>query len=94
MAKSIMQEEKECYICHTTQNLEKHHVFGAAYRKKSERDGLTVYLCHNHHNEPPEGVHHNRKNMDALRAHAEKLWLDWYGKTIDEFIQEYGRNYL
>ena len=25
--------------------LEKHHIFGGAYRKKSEKYGLTVYLC-------------------------------------------------
>lgn len=91
---SILQQEKECLVCGTTSMLERHHVFGGAYRKKSERDGLTVYLCHYHHNEPPEGVHHNRQNMDKLRQWAEKLWLIHYDKTIDDFIKEYGRNYL
>lgn len=69
-------------------------VFGGANRKKSERDGLTVYLCKYHHNLAPEGVHHNRKNMDALRAKGQQVWQDHYGKTIDDFIKEYGRNYL
>lgn len=92
--KSILQSDKECFICKTTQWLELHHVFGGANRKRSEKDGLTVYLCHYHHNEPPQGVHHNRKNMDRLRAYAEKKWLEHYGKTVEEFIKVYGRNYL
>lgn len=94
MSKSIISNEKECFICHTTQMLERHHIFGSAYRKKSEKDGLWVYLCKRHHNLSPDGVHQNRENMDKLRAHAEKLWLTWYDKTIDDFIREYGRNYL
>lgn len=92
--KSILQNEKECFVCKTTIWLELHHVFGGANRKRSEKDGLTVYLCHYHHNEPPQGVHHNRKNMDSLRAYAEKKWLEHYGKTVEEFIKAYGRNYL
>ena len=94
MAKSIMQEERECFICHTSQWLEKHHCIGGAYRKKSEKDGLWVYLCHYCHNEPPYGVHHNRKNMDKLRSKAQQAWQDHYNKTKDDFIREYGRNYL
>lgn len=94
MADSIMQEEKECYVCGTIHCLERHHVFGGAYRKKSERDGLTVYLCHWHHNEPPYGVHHNRENMDRLRARAQAVYMKVNGATVEDFIREYGRNYL
>lgn len=94
MAKSIMQEEKECFICKTTHWLEKHHCFGGAYRSKSEKDGLTVYLCHFHHNEPPYGVHHNRRNMDWLRKRAQITYMERYGATVEDFIREYGRSYL
>ena len=94
MSKSIMQDEKECFICGTTHWLEKHHIFGGAYRKKSERDGLTVYLCHYHHNEPPDGVHHNRRGMDYLRAKGQEAYMKRYGATVEDFIREYGRNYL
>ena len=94
MAKSIMQEEKECFICKTTHWLECHHIFGGAYRSKSERDGLTVYLCHFHHNEPPYGVHHNRYNMDWLRGLGQKAYMEHYGATTEDFIRAYGRNYL
>ena len=58
--KSIMQGQKRCLICRSPY-VEKHHVFGAANRQNSEKYGLTVWLCHKHHNEPPEGVHFNRR---------------------------------
>ena len=94
--KSIMQdlEERACYLCGRSWMLEHHHVFGGANRKKSERDGLVVLLCHDCHNEPPLGVHHNRERMDALRREGEKAWMKAYGKTKTDFILEYGRNYL
>lgn len=64
MAKSILQSDKECYLCRkrynlrTTRGLEEHHIlFGRGRRELSERYGLKVWLCHNHHNEPPLGVH-------------------------------------
>ena len=63
--KSIMQGQKRCLICRSPY-VEKHHVFGAANRQNSEKYGLTVWLCHKHHNEPPEGVHFNRRFMDEL----------------------------
>nr|DAV56310.1 MAG TPA: Recombination enhancement, RecA-dependent nuclease [Caudoviricetes sp.] len=93
---SIVQsfDGKRCFMCGTTSRIERHHIFGGAYRKKSEREGLVVYLCHECHNEPPNGVHHNRSNMDWLRAIGQKSWMGHYGKTADDFIKEYGRNYI
>ena len=44
-----MYRERECFLCGRNgadDPLDKHHIFGGAYRKKSERYGLTVYLCH------------------------------------------------
>lgn len=47
MSKSILQSEKECFMCGTVLNLERHHViFGTAGRKISDKLGLTVWLCH------------------------------------------------
>lgn len=37
--KSILQSDKECFMCGTTYNLERHHViFGTAYEDKHSRD--------------------------------------------------------
>ena len=50
--KSILQDEKECYICKTTSGLHLHHVFFGTYRRKqSDKYGVTVCLCQKHHME-------------------------------------------
>ena len=67
MSRSILSNEPKCFMCGSTVWLERHHVFGASNRKKSEKYGLWVYLCHNCHNEPPNGVHHNAERMRWLQ---------------------------
>lgn len=81
MAKSILQNTKECYICRTWYNcrtlngLELHHIFpGTARRAISDRLGLTVWLCHRHHNEPPLGVHYNASSMMTLQDDARAVY--------------------
>ena len=42
---SIIQSNKECYVCKTTLNLHRHEVFfGKANRKKSIEDGLNLCI--------------------------------------------------
>ena len=92
--KSILQDEKECYICHSTQNLHLHHVFyGTANRKLSDIDGCFVYLCQYHHT-GGAGVHFNRDIDLHLKRECEKAWLVKYDKTEKDFINRYGKNYL
>ena len=50
--------------------MEKHHIFGAANRKKSEKYGLTVDLCHWCHNEPPDGAHFSAATAQALHEYG------------------------
>lgn len=91
--KSILQSEKECYICGAKTNLECHHIFaGNPLRKISEQNGFKVYLCRLCHNEPPNGVHFNRKNMDALKAECQRKFEETH--TRKEFMKLIGRNYL
>lgn len=94
MAKSILQTEQECYFCGTTIWLEEHHVFGAANRKKSEKYGLKVWLCHAHHNEPPNGVHFNASVSLWLKATAQRKAMDYYRWDADTFRSILGKNYL
>ena len=92
--KSILQEEKCCYICGTTRDLHLHHVmYGTANRRLSDEDGLTVYLCQRHHT-GMAGVHFNKKIDLTLKAKAEEAYLETYNKTIEDFIARYGKNYL
>ena len=92
---SIIQEDTDrCFICHSRHWLEYHHVFGASCRKKSDRLGLVVRLCHYCHNEPPNGVHHNREARSELQAYAQQKAMEQYGWSIEDFIKEFGKNYL
>lgn len=95
MAKSIMQDEKKCYICGSHNWLEEHHIFGGnPNRKLSERNGLKVWLCHYCHNEPPNGVHHNAEINHQLKAEAQKAAMLYYGWDENTFRQIFGKNYL
>lgn len=95
MTKSIIQDEKVCYRCGTPFGLHKHHcIEGTGRRKHSEEDGLWVWLCGRHHNLSNEGVHFNKAFDMALKKTAEARWLYVYGKTIEDWIKRYDRNYL
>ena len=85
-----MQEHRECWHCHTTLTLEAHHCMGGANRPLSERYGLKVYLCHEHHT-GGTGVHFNKILMDKLRREAQKRFEQIYSR--EEFIRLFGRNY-
>jgi hypothetical protein len=72
----------------------RHEVFFGFNRQKSIRDGLVVFLTPNMHNMSCYGVHQNRELDLTLKKIGEEAWLEYYGKTINDFIKEYGRNYL
>ena len=81
---SVIQDKKECYFCPATQELEDHHIFGSkGNRKLSEKYGLKVWLCKEHHDE----VHEGGKKMDELhkvgqRKFEEKHTREQYRKTF------------
>ena len=76
----MIQVEKECYICGTTHNLENHHLFLSANRKVSEKYGLTVWLCHYHHQDHKEGVHHNKELMQKLHEVGQRYYEESLGR--------------
>ena len=92
MLKSIISNEKRCYECGRFTNLQIHHcLHGTANRKLADEDGLTVYLCYKCH----KVLHEKSKEMDLKYMRlAERAFLDFYNKTIEEFIERYGKNYL
>ena len=84
----------ECFICGCYGVVERHHIFGGALRKKSERYGLVVTLCHSCHNAPPYGVHHNAKAMQKLHEYGQRKAMAENGWNIDDFRREFYKNYL
>ena len=96
MNKSIIKNDRKgvCYLCKRHTQTERHHIFGGSNRTKADKDGLTVHLCHWCHNEQPNGVHQNRENALKLKQMGEITWCEYYGKSVTDFIKEYGKNYL
>lgn len=102
MSKSILNTTKYiCYRCGAYGCTEKHHILGGtANRKKSEEDGLWVYLCHSCHNEPPDGAHFSRKTAQWLHKAGQEAYE---GKKIqdgmtpkearEDFRKRYGKSY-
>ena len=83
--------DDQCFFCHSHTWLEVHHVFGGAYRKKSEKYGFKVTLCHYCHNEPPDGVHFNKDRRNYLKRIYQAKFEETH--TREEFIAEFGKSY-
>lgn len=92
-----MYTGRSCWLCGrngTAEPLDKHHIFGGAYRKKSEKYGLTVYLCHGScHIFGEKAVHSCRETMDELHRYGQKMAMERMGWTKEDFMREFGRNY-
>ena len=91
---SIIQKEARCYVCGTSQNIHIHEVFFGKNRQISIEDRCCVYLCGRHHNQSNDGVHFNHDLDLQLKRTMEDKWLEYYDKTIEDFIRRYGRNFL
>jgi hypothetical protein len=91
---SVIQQEKECYVCRTTQGLHSHHIFsGTANRKQSEVYGMKVWLCGRHHNLSNEGVHFNKELDTHLKQVAQRRYEELYGNR-ESFRTVFGKSYL
>ena len=89
MTDSIMQDGKYCYVTGRTDHLDKHHVYGAANRKQSERYGCWVWLTHDVHM-----AAHQRQTeiLTQLRQECQEAFEAIHGH--DKFMQVFGKNYL
>lgn len=92
MSKSIISNERECYVCHTPMNLHKHHIFFGPNRQNSEKYGCWVYLCAWHHNMSNEGVHFNRLLDVELKREAQKRFEELH--SHEEFMRIFGKNWI
>lgn len=84
----------KCFICGRECHTERHHIFGGSNRKKSEKYGLVVDLCHTCHNEPPDGVHFNKDRMQALHEYGQRKAMREQNWTKQDFMREFHANYL
>ena len=91
--KSILQENKECFVCKKTQNLHLHHIFFGKNRKISDKNGFVCYLCYEHH-EGQTGVHN--KNGNCLDDYLKKTCQERFERlhSREEFRKLIGKSYL
>lgn len=90
----MIQKSKECYVCHAKTGLERHHIiFGTSGRRRSEKYGLCVWLCQEHHR-GTFGVH--GKNGTALnkklKETAQRAFEEQYSHS--EWMAIFHKNYL
>ena len=73
--------------------VERHHIFGASNRNRSEKYGFVVPLRPDLH---PNGANAGKdaKSIDIkLKTMAQEYYEEHYGTRAD-FIKEFGRSYL
>lgn len=90
--------EKKCFLCGRNgrgDRLEKHHIFGGAYRQKSDKYKLTVWLCGNRcHRDGEYSAHKNPKIALYLHQYGQRKVMETQGWDISRFIEEFGKNYI
>ena len=99
MAKSILQDDnKKCFLCGMNANIEAldcHHIYVSSNSKKIEQYVLKVYLHHRKcHIFGKNSVHQNADVSNQLKAHAQKVAMQFYGWDVNTFRQIFGKNYL
>lgn len=95
---SIIQHGKYCWLCGANGNgepLDKHHVFGGANRSRSEKYGLTVWLCHGKcHIFGENAAHRSRESRERLQEAGQRAAMECYGWDAEQFRIEFGKSYL
>lgn len=89
---------RECFLCGANGNgdpLERHHIFGGANRKLSEKYGLVVYLCGNScHRNGDYAAHRNSDTAALLHRYGQAKAMREQGWTAEQFRDVFGKNYL
>lgn len=86
------REPHNCYICGRFGKMQNHHmIHGNGRRNLADEDGLCVWLCMECHSR----LHSTGAHDLELKQEAERRWMmDNPEKTIEDFIERYGKNYL
>ena len=91
-SKSIIQEDTNyCYVC-GRYGTEKHHcIYGNANRRLSDKYGLVIGLCYEHHR-GNTGVHFNRELDLTMKRVAQRRFNEVYPEL--DFLAVFGKSYL
>lgn len=78
-----------CVICGAKKD-HLHEVFFGRNRINSIKYGLVIPLCTSHHVE----IHKNREWQEYWHVVAQKRFMEYYHKSIDEFVDIFKISYL
>lgn len=88
---SILTNDLEhCIICGAKKDHLHEVFFGTGNRTNSMKFGCVIPLCCAHHIE----MHKNKEWQDYWHIVGQKKFMEYYHKSIDKFIDVFGRNYL
>ena len=87
---------RKCWLCGATGgSLDRHHIFGGSNRKKSEKYGLVVDLCHDRcHIFGKEAAHQNAETMQKLHEYGQRKAMEEQGWTVEDFRRVFGKSYI
>ena len=86
--RSIVQDSKVCLFCLKEEPMHKHHIYEGHNRQRSEKNGLFVYLCPEHH----RLAHEDGRYEKLLKRHGQRMFEKTH--TRDAFVRLIGKNYL
>ena len=89
--------DRYCFLCGKNgaqDRLERHHIFGGANRRLSEKYGLVVYLCGARcHRNGKNAAHRNKDTMRLLHIHGQRKAMSENGWTEEQFRELFGKSY-
>jgi hypothetical protein len=93
-APSLMQRDQRCYICGHDGHNHRHEVFGGGLRQKSKRLGMWCHLCPTCHQNGRKAAHKDSATANWLKRKAQQAAMDRYRWSAEDFINQFGKNYL
>lgn len=91
---SVFTDDMDTCIFTGSPYVERHHIYGAFNRKKSEDFGFVVPLRYDLH---PNGARANPKYAKEMDEHLKKTAQEYFESvygTREEFMEIFGRSYL
>ena len=87
----ISKYQDTCFLCGSHKQVEIHHIYNGALRRKSTKYGLVVPLCYECHR-GQHGVHNDHEKMMYLKRIGQTLFERYYPN--EDFLKVFHKNYL
>ncbi len=86
---SVLTDDiNKCMFTGTTDNVVRHHIFGAANKTFSEKYGFIAPCRIDWHEGYSYSIHTDKELDLSLKHRCEEYWLNTLGKTKEEWLKE------